>query len=247
MAISDELLTRYVDGELNESDRALVEAAALDPAVAMRLESHRTLRRRLAGAFASVLEEPVPPTLTGRFAEDRRGATIDLAEAREARKAKRRLPAWAQASAMAACLAAGLFVGAEFIEARPEPQITGDPGGLQAHGELAIALEHRLAAAPPAGHIVMGVSFVSNDGRYCRTFSASVADGLACRESEGWRVRMLVEPARPPADARTYRQAATTIAAPILEAVEGTMRDVPLDANQEADAQAAGWRLRSSK
>ena len=53
----DETLMAYVDGELDAKLRAEIAAAVEnDPALARRVEQHRALRARVAGAFAKVLE-----------------------------------------------------------------------------------------------------------------------------------------------------------------------------------------------
>ena len=63
-AITDDMLIAYVDGELSEPQRALVEGAvAADPVLFEKLEQHRRFRARMFGAFAGVLDEPVPERL----------------------------------------------------------------------------------------------------------------------------------------------------------------------------------------
>ncbi|MGH8141735.1 MAG: anti-sigma factor family protein [Steroidobacteraceae bacterium] len=64
VGISDELLGAYVDGELSDSDRALVEEAMTnDVVMAMRVQRQQLLRASLQEAYEGVLEEPIPEPL----------------------------------------------------------------------------------------------------------------------------------------------------------------------------------------
>ena len=79
-AITDEMLIAYVDGELSEADRTLVASAvAADPALFEKLEQHRRFRARMFGAFAGVLDEPVPERLVEAA---RPSKVVSLAERR---------------------------------------------------------------------------------------------------------------------------------------------------------------------
>jgi anti-sigma factor RsiW len=60
----DEILMAYVDGERDERLSAEISAAMeRDPALARRVERHRALRAKVAGAFTTVLDQPVPERL----------------------------------------------------------------------------------------------------------------------------------------------------------------------------------------
>ena len=64
MKIDDRKLIAYVDGELDAAGRAEVEAAiAADPVLGVRLDEHRLLRGKVAGAYARVADESVPARL----------------------------------------------------------------------------------------------------------------------------------------------------------------------------------------
>ena len=55
-AVTDEMLIAYVDGELSEADRTLVDSAvAADPALFDKLEQHRRMKARVFGAFAMMM------------------------------------------------------------------------------------------------------------------------------------------------------------------------------------------------
>jgi hypothetical protein len=218
--ITDDMLMAYVDGELSEAKRLLVDSAvASDPALFERLEKHRRLRARMSGAFTGVLEEPVPERL---IAAAKPSNVVSLADRR------RGPPAWA---AIAATLVVGVVAG--LAVPRSQPVIGSD---LAAHGELATALDKQLASAP-SGDVRVGLSFKTANG-YCRTFSQAEVAGLACREGAGWKVRMAVAKEE---GAGAYRMAAST-PAPVLEAAQALMVGEPLDAAAEKAAAARGWK-----
>jgi hypothetical protein len=222
--VTDEMLIAYVDGELSEPRRLLVESAvAGDPALFERLERHRRLRARMGGAFAGVLEEPVPERLV---AAARTSNVVSLDGRHGA------LP-WA---AMAACLVAGVVAGVAMPRFGAEPLIGPD---LTAQGELAGALDRQLASAPADGPVKIGLSFRSAEG-YCRTFAQASVAGLACRQDEGWKVRMAV--AREEGPDAEYRTAAAETPVEVLQAAQALMVGEPLDAPAEAKAAASGWR-----
>lgn len=223
MTITDEMLMAYVDGELPEAQRMAVDSAiAADPALFERLEAHRRLRARVFGAFAGVIDEPVPERLARAVSSPN---VVGLAR-------RRSLPPWA---AMAATLVVGVMAG---LAVPRGPQVTLGPD-MTARGELAGALDKQLASAPTDSAIRVGLTFRSADS-YCRTFTQPAMAGLACRERDGWKVRMAVtRDARPASD---YRMAGADTPPEVLEAAEAMMVGEPLDANAEAAAREAGWK-----
>ncbi|MGE5565071.1 MAG: anti-sigma factor family protein [Parcubacteria group bacterium] len=225
MSITDEMLMAYVDGELPEAERLKVESVvAADPALQERLEKHRRFRTRMGGAFAGVLDEPVPE----RLLESAKPSNVVPFPIR-----RRAVPGWA---AIAATLVVGVVAGLS-VPRGPQPMIGSD---LRAHGALATALDKQLASSPARGAIVrVGLSFRSADG-YCRTFTERFVAGLACREGSGWKVRMAV--AQETATTGDYRTAASETPPQVLEAAQALMVGDPLDARAEVEAQQAGWK-----
>jgi len=220
----DERLAAYVDGELAEADRAAFERElAADPGLQGEVARQRDLRRRLSAAFDPVLDEPAPLRL------------ILAAQAANAPSRGWRAPQWA---AMAACLALGVIVGRAALPDRGP--LAARDGALVARGELAQALDQRLAAE--GGAVRVGISFRSNDGRYCRTFQ-STADklaGVACREPQGWTARALA--AWSPQPQGAYRTAGSETPAPVLAAVDDLIAGAPLDAAAERAARDGHWK-----
>ena len=222
--VTHEMLIAYVDGELSEADRTLVDSAvAADPALFETLEKHRRLRARVFGAFASVLDEPVPERLA---AAAKPSNVVSLAERR-----RPALPTWA---AIAATLVVGVTAGL-VVPRGPQPTIAQD---MTAKGGLATALDKQLASSQGDGAVRVGLTFRSADS-YCRTFNAAEVAGLACRDDGAWKVRMAV--ARDAGPSGDYRMAASETPAAVMDAAQALMVGEPLDAEAEAAARKAGW------
>lgn len=92
MKIPEELVMAYVDGELDEPERAaeraqVIAAMEQDPEVMRRVEQHRALRRQMRATFDPVLDEPVPDRLVAAIRSARTnapaGTPADRAGARE--------------------------------------------------------------------------------------------------------------------------------------------------------------------
>lgn len=249
MRFSDETLMAFADGELDEPTRSAVERAIhSDPALAAKVKQHQALRRAVFGAFARTLDEPVPPRLRQVV---QAGNVVQLDQVRAARHkdgaaaqlAPRRW-SWPEWGAMAATLVLGVLAGSIGLSSlQGETALVasvGSKGVLGARGQLDVALSRQLASAPPAGASVkIGVSFVSRDGQYCRTFALGAAAGLACRSGSEWRIPVLTEAGAPGAGA--YRQAASAMPAAVLEAVDARALGPSLDAKAEQAAAKRGW------
>jgi hypothetical protein len=238
--ITDETIMAYVDGELDAAGIAELEAAmAADPAVAERVARQAELRATASQAFAGVLHEAVPERLLRVAGVLPEGAEVVRPDFRREIEPKSHKPVrplyWA---AMAATLVVGVLAG-RMLD--PAPFAAG-PGGLQARGDLAAALDRKPSAQD--GVVRIGLSFRNNERAYCRTFQMDreALAGLACRERDRWMVRMTAASKAGPADGNGYRMAGSAIPAPVLASVDETIVGEPLDAAQERAALAAGWR-----
>lgn len=251
MRFSDETLMAFADGELDEPTRsAVAQAMDSDPALAAKVEHHLALRKAVHGAFARTLGEPVPPRLRQVI---NAGNVVQLDQVRAARHkvsevllAPRRW-SWPEWGAMAATLVVGVLAGSVGLDRlQGESAVMaslGTKGALGARGQLDDALSRQLASAPPAGASVnIGVSFVSREGQYCRTFAMGAAAGLACRSGSEWRIPVLTEAgAAGAAGEGAYRQAASAMPTAVLEAVDARAAGPSLDAKAEQAAAKRGW------
>lgn len=236
MAIDNEMLMRYADGELDAIARGRVDrAASEDPAIAARLDEHRRLRTRLAAHYDPVVEQDVPERLVSLLTSHGGQAVVDIASARRPRASR---VGWA-AGAIAASLAAGLFAG-QMLSRNASGPVMFENGAMIAQGPVARALETQLASAQPAGAAVrIGVTFPGEGGRACRTFEARDLAGVACRRDERWQV-LVTAPGASARAAGGYRQAGGA-AAIVMGAAQDMMSGEPLDAAAERRARDAGW------
>jgi hypothetical protein len=237
MKFSPETLMAYADGELDAETRRAVEAEiAVDPQVAQEIERHRAMRADVSGAFAGVLDEPVPDRLL-RAAKK---------TATKAGQQPRRQWSWPEWTSIAASLLIGVLAGRAML-----PQSDGQGGlitaGLDgrviASGALAQALSEQLSSQDGTD-IDIGLSFRTKSGEYCRTFGARAVNpvvGFACRDAEVWRVDMLSTAPRTESGG-AYRKASTQLPAPVVQAIAERMRGEALDADEEAVARQRRWR-----
>jgi hypothetical protein len=244
MKFSDETLMAYADGELDAVTRGEIEAAMeSDPAIAEIVARHRQLRRDLQGAFDTQLDGDVPERLiaVARTAPTTPATVTDIASARQTPMQRRwSFPEWG-------AIAASLFVGIVLarIPWSTEQSIVADAGRMTAGGELATALDKQLSGVQMEGSAVhIGLSYRAKTGEYCRTFvlaETSGVSGIACRQTDAWRVVAVAS--SDPADASDrYRMASTSVAPLILQAVQDSIDGNALDAADETSARDRGWK-----
>lgn len=253
MSIPNETLMAYVDGELDASARATVEAAmGADPEVERRVEQYRALNSKLRMAYASELEEPVPEKLLATLRKSPRpqGRVLELERRRAAVSAVPRPRSiglrWRSPTALAASMVVAIGLGV-FAWQRSQSVLMQEHGGsLVASGALARSLSVRLSGEPASGPVGIGVSFLATNGEYCRTFTITgKSAGLACRNGSRWEIDALTPLPQPPASAEDrYRTASSSLPAPILQAVQARIAGEPLGRDGEERARAAEWRSR---
>ena len=249
--IDEDTLQAYVDGELDASDAARIEAAlAHDDVLARRVERARAVRAQLRAAFDPVLDEPVPARLSALLqppsAQSATPATSPVMPAgghgaTRRRTARRR---WFVPGAALAASVALLAVALWWWQ--PGGELVRMQGGQSfAAGALTHALDEALASEPDAhAPIAIGLSFRSSDGRICRTFvlhTPPARAGLACHGDTGWVLPVLSAMA-PPEGGGEMRQAASALPPEVQAAVDARLRGNVFDAQQERAARDAGWR-----
>ncbi|ESQ78390.1 anti-sigma factor [Asticcacaulis sp. YBE204] len=223
-----EKIIAYVDGELNDSERAEVEALATgDPDIAAQIEAHRALSARLSTAFGPVADEPVPAGLAALLAapEEPKADNVVAFAPRKLR------PVYMQVAGMAACLVAGVAITL-FLTPQGDFRQTHD--GLIARGGLDKALSTQLAADVD-GPTRIGLTFADKGGSLCRTFATAANEGMACRQDGKWHIEVAAR-----ATTRTeFTQAGSPL---ILQAVDARLEGDVFDADQERSARDSGWK-----
>jgi hypothetical protein len=233
MTIDDDMLMAFVDGELDEVNRARVErTVAEDPALKLRLEQQQRLRDRLAAHYGPAAEEEVPERF--RALLETNVLSFPAARPRPAR------PLWQALTALAATLLLGLVIGRTLLAPGASGPFGVQGGTMVAQGELATALDTQLASAQAQDAPTrIGVSFTNNDGRACRTFDSRAAAGVACRGDNGWQVMMTA--AGSGGQRTDYRQAGSANML-VQQVAQEMMAGEPYDDAGERRARDSGWR-----
>jgi len=249
--IDDDTLQAYVDGELDASDAARIDAAlAHDAVLARRVQQACAVREQLRAAFDPVLDEPVPAHLSALLQPPSAQAAMPATrlgmpagrhgtDATRRHATRRRFVPGAALAASVALLAVALWWW------QPGGDMVRMQGGQSfAAGALAHALDEALASEPDAhAPVAIGLSFRSIDGRICRTFELRTPParaGLACHSDAGWALPVLS--AMVPSEGGELRQAASSLPPAVQAAVDARLRGDVFDAQQERAARDAGWR-----
>jgi anti-sigma factor RsiW len=252
--IPEDLLTAYVNNELEGAERTRVEQAiARDAILARRVARERALRERQLGIFSDVLNESAArsrSSLRPLASSSAPAQIIDLARARaaRARRAEQRPVSIPTRGVIAASLGIGLCVGLliEYVFSLGVP-LEYRGGTMVARGSLERALNQELSSTvPPAGAAHIGLSFRAKSGSYCRTFELGgrhALSGLACKEQQQWRVANLVaiDPGKSAPAALARRTVSAALPAALQQAVNERLSGEPLDANEEASARSKDW------
>jgi hypothetical protein len=212
--IPDELLMRFVDGDLSPEEQSTIGAEATrDPDVAARIEAFRFTREEFARAFAPALE--VPLSLAGKLRAAGLTPTPSAARPRlVGRAAVQRSSLRRPFMAMAASVALLLAGAAGWLL---HDSLNRDYVGLIAPPSLQRALDKTRSGNSTmlAANVSMKVhaTFASLQDEFCREYtlifaSGAEAAGLACRGADGsWRVDVQEGPAKPsqkPTDPTKY-------------------------------------------
>ena len=255
MSFSDETLIAYTVGELDDATRHAVEdAMRRDSSIARRVAR---LRAGRDGVFAE--QPPAGATMRSQAKVVQLAAVRAqrVATQQAARKAVRRHLGWREWSALGAVLVVGVVAG-KFGLAQWQPAWLADPakapttvisrnGMLVAQGRLDTVLSQQMGgAAPSEGDVRVGLSFLSNEGGYCRTFTVVGLSqdlvGVACRVSAEWRIPVMVQNVRPSAQMTAYRMAGTEMPAAVLEAIDQRIVGGMLDTRAEFEALRRNWQ-----
>jgi len=253
MTVTPETLMAYVDGELppDEARRVAAEIAS-DPKLSAYVEQQKRLSAQLQSAFAPIIEQEIPARLERAVWDTRLPAETNFATPLLARlraiwseQTSRAGRTWIPAGAMAGGIVLGVLLAGSFGMGA---MMRSDGGPLIAQGELAQTLTTALASeqnTPTEARV--GVSFVSKDGAFCRSFvtqgdSRGALAGIACRDNGNWRITALsATESRSPSD---FATAGADMPQAVRSALNAMIAGDPLDADQERAARNQGWRPR---
>jgi hypothetical protein len=221
--LTDDLLSAYIDGELDAAEAARVALALTrDREAVRRLNELRKTDALLHEAF----DWPLP---------DQAALTEHLA-------AQMDQPSWlsrwaprlglATAGALAvAVLGFGLGRFGAPRDVRIDPVL-----GTVAGGQLAQALETQ--ASDETGALRIAMTFRAKDGRVCRQFASGASlEGLACRDAGQWLLPALATSVTAPVGDR-----AQAGGDPVDRAVQAVGVAEVIELSQEAALIRSGWR-----
>lgn len=233
MIVTREIIAAYADGELTPLQRAEVEAAIdADPVLAEQVARHRALKARLGDHFAPIMEQPVPARLQALLETGSgSGEAVSLAAARQKRGLAPVVRRWGPI--------AGPALAASLVLALWQPWQGGRVPEGYADGRLAAALDTQLVASQglEAQPRIL-LTFRDRAGQFCRVYREADTGGIACHDQTGWKIERELGAGLP--QTTEYRQAGSDT--DILAAAQEMSDGPALDAVEEAEAKAQGWR-----
>jgi anti-sigma factor RsiW len=186
--LNDELLSAYLDGELDADSAARVESAlGRDLAAQQRLERMRSADAELKAALRLpdiAPRDPLAALIMSSAAPSSQPSRTRI----EPRRASRAASYLAIAAGVGG-LALGYFLS---LAVRPPGSSAGSVATIDAGlGRALDSVASGQASADQATQI--SLSFKAADGRYCRVFSRRQSsgdhgEGLACRDAADWRL-----------------------------------------------------------
>ena len=250
--VTDEQITAFVDGTLDDAESALVAAVLSEDegARAYAADVERA-NRLLREAFRAPMEEPVPAALRNAILSSDPsggGATGKVVELAPRRPVYRPL----LKVAIAACVALMIGAGASALLVRqlaPEHQQLASLGMAPVDGPLHAALEHLPSGEVSQAGVQSVLTFRDANARICREFEmiGEVAEGLqfgiACRSSAGrWLVEIVVSAPRTEVGPEGYRPASGPGADALDAMLESLGAQPALGPLEESELLRRGWR-----
>lgn len=250
MSWSDDKLSAYLDGELQpEEMERLARDIQEDKALAARLDRLASANQTFLAAASDIDAIPLP-----------KGVTTLLADAEKTEGARvipyrpRRIAAFlVEHRAIAAslvCAVAAYGVGFATFAGRAS-EIPASSGLIASSSPLHRALEQGAGGATVrlAGGVEIKpqLTFLTADDAFCRQYELTTAggavEGIACREDGAWRVQV-ASFASGQIDKGDYRTAASGRSAALEAFIDANISGSPLDAGEERELLARGWRGR---
>lgn len=229
-------LAAWADGEVTgERGQEIAAAVEADAGLQAEIAAHRALKDRLFAHYDPIAQEAVPSRLSDmlRSADERSEDEAEIVSFTAARdrieqKSASRRWSWIAGPALAASLVLAVFL----------PRGGEAPGADYAGTQLAAALDTQLVAEQDANADTrILLSFANASDEYCRAYTTAQSGGIACRDTNGWRIEALGDGVTP--GGTEFRQAG---AAEILAMAQDMAAGDALNAEQEAAAREAGWQ-----
>lgn len=237
-----ELLSAYMDGELEPANAAILEARlGQDPDLRARLAELRALQSRLRDAAAALEGTPLPAHITELLQPQPGGI----------RSLPHRLTRFRGNLRQGFAVAASLVVAAGILLAIPQWQ--GDIDSSSDAALFTAALETLPSRATGWDTLEDGrrlravLSFPSREGNWCREYILADDDGairgVACRDSGNWTTRIAVtQTLLPGGDEEAYRPASAGDSGDIARFIDQQAAGDVAGAKREAGLIARNWQ-----
>ncbi len=231
----EELLSRYLDGELNDSERDQVEITLQqDPEMRSLLEDMRAVETFTHDTLEGLADEPVPDQILAMLKSE---SVTDNVAANDPWWQ----PSWRGAVAASVLMLLGFFGGTSLnsIDRSTAPVEFSNILENQSSGSAAGL------ASTSQESVVPVMSFRSRDGDWCREYLRADGHGfwrgVACRRNDRWTIDLQVAIESPtPSD--QYRAASGASTEMFTELVEQRLGGTPAGREEEDEAIASGWR-----
>lgn len=251
-----ELLSSLMDGELEAAEaESLQRRLADEPALAEQLAAMQRAERKLTEAYASVADEPLPAGLIALLSDANEDAVPADSNVVSFPKAAPRRSFFVPSSIAAGiALAIGFGFGLSLDR----------DGGLSESERLMAAnalitpdteLFGVLESSPSGVTAALGggvdatprLSFQTAGGTYCRELTVAAGNResavVGCRESAGWALQAVIHVSVSNGSSASNGFRPATDPTSALDAiVDGLIDGVPLGAEAERNAIAAGWK-----
>ncbi len=259
MKINDEILSAYVDGELNKQDKEQLEKEILNnPSIQQRIDKIHKLNSLLNEAF--VINENLPDKFieTIKNYSIQGASTTNVVRFQKSDEVKnQRLRNWLPTSIAASItLMLGVLLGSVLITDEIHSGFDSIliseiiPGN-----ELHYVLENALSSTSVrlSQHdedeviFVPLLSFKSTNGHYCREFDVhdqtKTLAGIACREKDStWRLEIIVASGSNPNSNEKYELAAGQDIEALNFIASKLMDSGPLTKEQERELISNNWQ-----
>ncbi len=239
------MLSAYLDDALDGDSKAAFETRLTnEPALSEMLSALRGTDDTLRAAYDSPVHEPVPQRFLDLLEAGPAASNIVAVAAHRdiqpvAANDNPKRWRWI-GGAVAACAAIALIVTTQI------PRSGADVGDMTAFNTaLDKTPSLQMASLGGGKSLTPQLSFASRDGGYCRQFSINDAkasqDGLACRDSAGWKVKALVAGSAVSAETGGFATASGASNPTIDKAIAALRTGDPLDGATEQLMINNGW------
>ena len=225
-----EILSRFLDGELPAGEaRQLREQLIADPELRAELDRMRAADERLR----AVLDVPAAQKIPGRVI-----GMLENAETASPNLKVIHRTGWGLAIAASVLAASGILLNPQWQAEDPDAPLAQVLETTPSRATGWLELEDGSEIRPV-------LSFLNNAGNWCREYLAREDStswrGVACRENEQWRTRIVSEVATSP-QAQEYRTASAEDSDRIADFIDENAADIALSAAEEAALLARNWQ-----